>query len=149
LPRLERNVVIDAPAERVWRVLVDPELASDWEAGLVAVEDAKGPLDEPDASCTQVMNFRGRPLQGELRVVEAFAPHTRVVRVQPPLTATALRRERLVTTDAGTQITIELDYQTRAGPLGAVLNVAVTRPRLAMMLGESLRNLRRLVEAEL
>jgi hypothetical protein len=82
-------------------------------------------------------------------VVEAFAPHTRVVHVQPPLTATALRRERLVTTDAGTQITIELDYQTRAGPLGAVLNVAVTRPRLAMMLGESLRNLRRLVEAEL
>jgi hypothetical protein len=149
LPHLERNVVIDAPAERVWRVMVDPDRAADWEAGLVAVEDAEGPLDEPDASCTQLMNFRGRPLQGELRVVEAFAPHTRVVRVQPPLTDTALRRERLVTTDAGTKLEIELDYETRAGPLGAVLNVAVTRPRLAMMLGESLRNLRRLAEAEL
>jgi uncharacterized protein YndB with AHSA1/START domain len=148
LPRLQRKILIRAPAERVWRVLVDPERAPDWEAGLVAVEDTGGLLDEADASCTQVMNFRGRTLEGELQVIEAFAPHTRTVRVQPPLTATALRRERLVGTDAGTEVTIELSYETR-GPLGAVLNVALTRPRLGMMLAESVRNLRRLVEAEL
>lgn len=130
-------------------MLVDPERSADWEAGLVAVKDAGALLDEADASCTQVMNFRGRPVEGELRVLEAWAPHTRVVRVQPPLTATAVRRERLVGTDAGTQLTIELSYATRGGPLGAVLNVAITRPRLAMMIAESARNLRRLVEAEL
>jgi hypothetical protein len=94
------------------------------------------------------MSFRGRKLEGQLEVTEAFAPHTRVVRVQPPLTRTASRQERLVETDAGTRVTIELSYSTRGGPLGALLNVALTRPRLAMMLAESLRNLRRLVEAE-
>jgi hypothetical protein len=149
LSRLKRNFLIHAPAERVWRVLVDPERSPEWEAGLVAVKDAGGLLDEADASCTQVMNFRGRPVEGELRVLEAYAPHTRAVRVQPPLTATAVRRERLVGTDEGTQLTIELSYATRGGPLGAVLNVAITRPRLAMMIAESARNLRRLVEAEL
>ena len=149
MARLQRNVVIRAPVERVWRVLIDPERAADWEAGLVAVKDASGLLDRPDAACTQLMNFRGSQLHGELRVIEAYAPHTRLVRVQPPLTSTALRRERLVATDRGTQATIELDYETRGGPLGAVLNVAVTRPRLAMMLAESLRKLRRLAEAEL
>jgi uncharacterized protein YndB with AHSA1/START domain len=147
LPRLERNITINAPADRVWRVLVDPELSADWEAGVASIEDASGPLDEPAASCVQVMNFRGRTLEGQLEVTEAFAPHTRVVRVQPPLTRSASRRERLVETDAGTQLTIELDYSTRGGPLGALLNVALTRPRLAMMLGESLRGLRSLVEA--
>ena len=71
------------------------------------------------------------------------------MRVQPPLTVTALRRERLVATDAGTQLTIELNYETRGGPLGALLNVALTRPRLAMVLSESARGLKRLVESEL
>lgn len=133
----------------MWRVLVDPERSPEWEAGLVAVAQPSGPLDEPGASCIQIMTFRGRRIEGECRVTEAFAPHTRVVRIQPPLTRTALRRERLVQTDAGTQLTLELDYETRRGPLGAVLNVALMRPRLAMVLGESLRNMKRLAEAEL
>jgi uncharacterized protein YndB with AHSA1/START domain len=149
LPRLEREILIRASPERVWGVLVDPDRSPDWEAGLVAVEDVHGPLDEPAASCTQVMNFRGRKVHGEVQVTEAFAPHTRAMRVQPPLTVTALRRERLVATDAGTQLKLELNYETRAGPLGAVLNVALTRPRLAMVLSESARNLKRLVESEL
>jgi hypothetical protein len=149
VPRLKRSVLIRAPAGRVWRVLVDPARAADWEAGLVEVMDAGGMLDQPDASCTQVMNFRGRRLRSELRVIEAFAPHTRVVSLQPPLTKTASRRERLVGTDTGTELTIELTYTIRGGPLGAVLNVALTRPRLGMMLAGSARNLRRLVEDEL
>jgi len=123
-------------------------------AGAVIAIPLAGPisealLDEPDASCIQVMNFRGKRLKGECRVTEAFAPHTRVVRIQPPLTRTALRRERLVETDTGTQLTLELDYETRGGPFGALLNVALTRPRLAMVLAESLRNLKRLAESEL
>jgi hypothetical protein len=130
-------------------VLVDPELQPAWEAGVVGVEDASGPLDRVDASCTQAMMFRGRTLSGELRVVEAWAPHMRVVRVQPPLTREALRRERLVETGAGTELTLELTYETRGGPLGAVLNVVLIRPRLAMMLAESARSLRRLAETEL
>src|ERR1051325_733147 len=72
VPRLERNILIRAAADRVWRVLVDPMQAPDWEAGLVALEDVGGMLDEAAASCTQLMNFRGRTLQGELEVVEAF-----------------------------------------------------------------------------
>ena len=129
-------------------MLVDPGLSADWEAGLVAFAHASGSLDDPAATCTQVMNFRGRRLEGQLEVTEAFAPHRRVVQIQPPLTRTASRSERLVETDAGTRVTIELSYSTRGGPLGALLDVALTRPRLAMMLVESLRNLRRLVEAE-
>jgi uncharacterized protein YndB with AHSA1/START domain len=149
LPRLERDILVRAPAQNVWRVLVDPERAPQWEAGLVAVEQAEGPLDEPDASCIQVMNFRGRRLEGEFQVTEAFAPHTRVVRIQPPLTRTALRRERLVESEVGTRVTLELNYKTRGGPVGILLDVALTRPRLAMVLGQSLRNLKRLAEAEL
>jgi uncharacterized protein YndB with AHSA1/START domain len=141
--------VIHAPAERVWRVLIDPERSPEWEAGLVAIAQSTGPLDQPDASCIQIMSFRGRRIEGECRVTEAFPPHTRVVRIQPPLTRAALRRERLVRTDAGTLLTLELEYETRGGPLGAMLNVALTRPRLAMVLGESLRNMKRLAEAEL
>lgn len=148
MARLERNIVIRAPVERVWRVLVDPVRSPDWEAGLVGVEDANELLDSPAASCIQVMSFRRQTVQGEAEVVEAYAPHTRALRVQPPLTVSAMRRERLVETDEGTEITLELSYDTRGGPLGALLDVALTRPRLAMMLAESLRNLRRLVESE-
>ena len=148
MPRLERNVLIRAPAERVWGVLVDPALLPEWEAGLVAVEDADELLDQPEASCTQVMRFRRRTVRGELEVTEAFAPHRRVMRVQPPLTVAATRRERLVHTDQGTQVTIELDYETRRGPVGALLDVALIRPRIAMMLAESGRSLKRLVEYE-
>jgi uncharacterized protein YndB with AHSA1/START domain len=149
VPRLKRNITIRATADRVWRVLTDPTQAPGWEAGLVAVEGVGGTLDEPTASCTQVMNFRGRTLEGELEVVEAFPPHTRSVRMQPPLTREAVRHERLVDTDAGTQLTFELSYSTRGGPLGALLDVAFIRPRLAIMLADSLRNLRGLVESEL
>lgn len=149
MARLKRNILIRAPAQRVWGVLVDPTRSPEWEAGLVAVEQVDALLDQPDASCVQVMNFRGRRLEGECQVTEAFAPHTRVVRIQPPLTRTAMRRERLVETDTGTQVTLELDYETRGGPFGVLLDVALTRPRLAMVLAESMRNLKRLAEAEL
>jgi uncharacterized protein YndB with AHSA1/START domain len=148
MARLERNIVIRAPAGTVWRVLVDPERLPYWEAGIVAVENARGSLDQPGATCTQVMTFRGRTLDGELEVTEAFAPRNRTVRIQPPLTRSAVRREQLVETDKGTRLTLELTYETRGGPLGALLNVALTRSRLAMMLAESLRNLRRLVESD-
>jgi uncharacterized protein YndB with AHSA1/START domain len=147
VPRVERNIVIRAPAERVWRVLVDPELAPEWEAGLVGVKNVGGLLDAPPASCIQLMTFRRRTIQGEVEVTEAYAPHTRTLRLQPPLTVTALRRERLVETDEGTRLTLELSYEIRGGPLGALLDLAMTRPRQAMMLAESLRNLRRLVES--
>ncbi len=146
--RLERNILIRAPAERVWTALVDPHQAPDWEAGLVAVEDATGSLDHPGATCIQVMTFRRRAIHGELQVEEAFAPHRRVSRVQPPLTRSAVRREQLVETDEGTKLTIELTYETRGGPVGGLLDLALTRPRLAMMLAESARNLKRWVESE-
>jgi hypothetical protein len=147
--RLEKNIVISAPAATVWRVLVDPERSLEWEAGLVGVEQVGGLLDEPGASCVQLMNFRRRTLEGECMVTEAFAPHTRVVRIQPPLTRRALRRERLVEAETGTQVTLELEYETRGGPFGILLDTALTRPRLAMVLSESLRNLKQLAEAEL
>lgn len=147
MPRLERKILIRAPAERVWTVLVDPGLSPDWEAGLVAVENAAESLDHPGASCTQVLSFRRRAIHGELEVTEAFAPHRRVSRVQPPLTKSAVRREQLVETDQGTELTIELSYETRGGPIGALLDLTLTRPRLAMMLAESVRSLRLLVES--
>lgn len=132
----------------MWAALVDPAQAPDWEAGLIAVEDATEPLDHPGASCTQVMSFRRRAIHGELEVKEAFAPHRRISRVQPPLTKTAVRREQLVETDEGTKLTIELTYETRGGPVGGLLDLALTRPRMAMMLAESARNLKRWVESE-
>lgn len=112
------------------------------------MEDAAGPLDHPGATCTQVMSFRRRAIHGELEVTEAFAPHRRVSRVQPPLTKSAVRREQLVETDQGTKLTIELNYETRGGPVGGLLDLTLTRPRLAMMLAESARNLKRWVETE-
>lgn len=148
MPRLERNIVIRAPAERVWSVLVDPAVSPDWEAGLVAVENAAEALDHPGATCVQVMSFRRRAIHGELEVTEAFAPHRRVSRVQPPLTKSAVRREQLVETDQGTKVTLELSYETRGGPVGGLLDLTLTRPRLAMMLAESARNLKRWVETE-
>jgi hypothetical protein len=140
--------VIRAPAQRVWAVLVDPLRSPDWEAGLVAMEDVSGPLDDPGASCTQIMSFRRATFDAELEVTEADAPRHRTVRTQPPLTRSALRREVLVETDRGTELTFELSYDRRGGPLGMLLDVAITRPRLAMMLRESLRHLRRLVESD-
>jgi hypothetical protein len=132
----------------VWALLVDPVRLPEWEAGLVAVEDVRGRLDEPGASCVQVMNFRRTTLHGRVEVTEAYPPRTRTVHSEPPLTRGALRRERLIETDRGTQLTFELSWDIRGGPIGALLNVALTRPRLAIMIGESLRGLRRLVEAE-
>ena len=148
MARLERRVTIRAPAARVWRVLVDPEWLPEWEAGVVAVEGAAESLDRPGAGCIQVMSFRRRAIHGELEVTEAFAPHRRVSRVQPPLTRSAARREQLVETDRGTELTIELSYEIRGGPIGGLLDLALTRPRLAMMLAESARNLKRWVESE-
>jgi uncharacterized protein YndB with AHSA1/START domain len=140
--------VIRAPAQRVWAVLVDPLQSPDWEAGVVAMEDVSGPLDDAGSSCTQIMSFRRATFDAALEVTEADAPRHRTMRTQPPLTRSALRRDVLVETDRGTELTFELSYDRRGGPLGMLLDVTITRPRLAMMLRESLRNLRRLAESD-
>ncbi len=71
--RMQRQVQLDAPIERVFSFLSDPELMKRWIPELVEVTHVSGELNTPGATFTQKLKEGGRvgTYNGEILAFEA------------------------------------------------------------------------------
>jgi uncharacterized protein YndB with AHSA1/START domain len=71
---VEETVVLDAPPQRVWEVVMDPTLLERWVTMHDSLVDGEpGPASEGD-SFTQRLRLAGKGFDVRWRVVEAEAP---------------------------------------------------------------------------
>jgi carbon monoxide dehydrogenase subunit G len=106
---------IEAPPERVYALLIDPDRLSDWMLGLKSVATT-GPLDQPGSELT--MKF-GPPFTVTSKVIDSKPGIRHQVRAREMLgLVTCTTTASLEPAGAGTRLGIAFDYAVAGGPLG-------------------------------
>jgi uncharacterized protein YndB with AHSA1/START domain len=114
MPTTRRSRVVDAPPDRVWRIVGDPHHLPRWWPKVRRVEAVTGD------GFTQVMRTdKGRDIRADFQIVESEPP--RLLRIEQELegtpfegflseSATAIEAEP---SEAGTRVTITIRHRLR------------------------------------
>lgn len=148
MARIQHEVHIQAPPERVWQLVIDPQRIPEHNTTVVEVHDATGPLDHVGARYRSVSKVYGRRIEGPWEVTEVEPGRRLVVRG----TAAGGGEVTVVTTlepaDGGTRTAVEIDYTLPAGFLGEVANRLFVERSLEREVRHSADNFKALAEAE-
>jgi len=145
--KYHKSFRIQAPVDRLWELLADPNRLPEWNGAFDRVKDATGRLDEVGSTYTQVMRVAGLELTGDWTITAVDAPHRREFAGSPP----GLRRLEGVETfeevDGATQYTLEMTYTLLGGPVAGALDRLFGRPFLSRVIERNIEALRSALEA--
>jgi uncharacterized membrane protein len=142
--RVQRQCVIDADREAVWKVVSSPECYPEFMASLERWEMNEDALAGLGARYTVHWKVGSVPIGGVIEVVEFDAPRELS---WVGLTGVSQRgRFRLrETSDGRTKVTFRLAYESAGNLLGLIAD-RVAAGQVGRNMGETLKNLRRMVE---
>jgi carbon monoxide dehydrogenase subunit G len=143
--KLERTVVIAAPPESVYDVVMDPGRLEDWVSIHHHLEDAPNGLLKQGSKLTQVLKLAGSKFHVRWTVVEND-PCKRVVwEGRGPVASHARVVYEFEPNGGGTLFSYVNEYELPGGPLGRLAGRTVSRVT-AREVDETLARLKRLVE---
>jgi uncharacterized protein YndB with AHSA1/START domain len=123
MPKIRSEIEIDAPPERVWEIVSDPERLPQYNATIIEVSDATGRLDRVGTTYQGVAKVYGRRIEGGWEVTEVIPLRRIVQRGSAPGGGEATVVGTLEPTERGTtRSAVEIDYQLPAGFLGELAN---------------------------
>jgi carbon monoxide dehydrogenase subunit G len=143
--KVEQNVQIAAPAERVYEVVMDPDRLEEWVTIHHHLEDApNGPLRK-GSQLTQCLRLAGKKFRVRWTVVEN-EPGRRVVwEGRGPVGSRAHIEYEFTTENGGTDFCYVNRYELPGGVLGRIASRTVARVT-QRELERSLQRLKSLVE---
>jgi len=101
---------LNAPPERVWELMVDPDRLPEWNGAFDRVTEATGHLDEIGATYTQVMRVAGVELLGEWEITGVETNQQREFSGRPPGMTRCKGVETFDAVDGTTEYTLEMNY---------------------------------------
>ncbi|VEG41743.1 polyketide cyclase/dehydrase and lipid transport [Mycolicibacterium flavescens] len=142
--RVQRQCVIDADRDQVWKVVSDPQCYPDFMASLERWETMTDPPAGLGSRYTVHWKVGSVPIGGTVEVVEFDAPRE-VSWIG--LTGVSQRgRFRLRETgDGRTKVTFRLSYESAGNLLGLIADRVAAR-QVGRTMGRTLTNLRQMVE---
>jgi uncharacterized membrane protein len=143
--RVERQIEIDAPAERVYELVMDPERLDEWVTIHVGLKNAPpGELRE-GSELTQCLKIAGRRFDIKWTVEQAERPNRVVWEGRGPVRSRAKVVYEFRSDGDGTSFNYVNEYKLPGGPVGAAVGRALSRAS-AREAERSLRRLKELVE---
>lgn len=142
------HVHVDAPPERTFELGIQAERYPEWEATLVEVKDATGPLDRVGASYTAMMKVGGRRLEGRWEVTRVERPRYLELRGTAPGGGQATVINRFEPAAGGTDLTFELDYELPGGFVGGLADKLFVERAIERDTRHSGENFKAICEAE-
>jgi carbon monoxide dehydrogenase subunit G len=140
------SIVIAAPPERVWAVVMDPDRLGEWVTIHRAVRAiSPGPPAE-GSTMEQVLHLRGADIRVRWLLVECRAPVLARWEGRGPAGSHAQIAYRLVAVPEGTRFEYENDFQAPFGALGALASRTVMGQAPQREADRSLAALRELLE---
>ena len=121
MARLEREIVIAVPPERVFAYLAQPERTPEWSPNVQSVRlTSEGPIGV-GATTESVVRALGTTQRAVGRCTVFDPPHRLVIESQTNLGATTVNETVLVPDGTGTRLRAKLDYTLPGGALGGGL----------------------------
>ena len=145
--KVEREIEIAAPPERVYDVLMDPKRLSDWVTIHAELKDAPPGELKQGSELSQCLKLAGRKFTVHWRVVEDDCPTRVVWEGSGPMHSKAkVVYELAPDGNGGTRFTYANEYKLPGGALGRLGGHAVA-PASRRESEKSLQKLKRLLEA--
>jgi carbon monoxide dehydrogenase subunit G len=145
---VREEVHIDAPPERVWDILTDPERVAQYNVTIVEVKNPTGRLDQVGASFDAVVKVYGRRIEGRWEVVEVDPQRRIVQRGSGAGGGTATVIGTIEPSNGGTNAAVEIDYELPAGFLGELANRLFVERSVERDVRHTNENLKALAEGE-
>ena len=145
MPKIYASIVIDAPREKVWEVLGDftcvAAYSPDVRSARVVSKNGTG----EGATRRLELNRQGYVEERVTTWSEGQGFSVSVIGQRSPLRQSS-RRWWLARQGNGTEVTLEVNYQLKYGPIGALLDLISTRRALRGASDRSLSGLKYHVE---
>jgi carbon monoxide dehydrogenase subunit G len=142
--KVEREIDVKAPADDLYKVVMDPGRLEDWVSIHERLEEAPQSLRK-GSKLTQSLKLAGRKFTVQWTVVENDRPTYVVWEGKGPLGSKARATYEFSESDGVTHFTYSNEYDLPGGPLGKMAGPAV-RKVTGKELDTSLSNLRSIVE---
>ena len=148
MTKLEREIEIDAPRERVYEVLTDPDCLGEWVTIQEELEEAPEGRDlEQGDTLRQRMRVAGQSFKLSWTVVEASRPSRVVWEGSGPVGSKARAVYDLDENgDGGTRFSYMNEYDMPGGPAGKLAGRAIVKAS-GPEADRSLERLKELVES--
>jgi uncharacterized protein YndB with AHSA1/START domain len=140
------SIVIAAPPERVWSVVMDPTRLGEWVTIHRAVRRVSPGPPREGSEMEQILHLRGADIRVRWLLVECQPPTLARWEGHGPARSEALIEYRLVPVPQGTRFDYENEFQPPFGVLGAVASRTVMGHVPQREADRSLAALRALIE---
>ncbi len=148
MARLEHELFIDAPPERVFRLLAQPERTPEWSPSVVSVRrtDA-GPIGV-GSTTESVVRVLGTSQRARGRCTVFDPPRRLAIQSLTNLGAKSLSDTELIPEGSGTRLRARLEYSVPGGGLGKLLNKLVAEDQIRQEFEQGLRRFKAMAETE-
>ena len=144
---VQDEIVIDAPIERVWETIMDPQRLGDWVTIHKSVENASRPPLRRGATMDQGMSVRGVTFRVHWTLAEIEAPHRARWEGRGPAHSDASIRYELSSDESGrTTFRYTNEFYPPGGRLGSVAGRVIVGATSEREARNSLLRLKTLLE---
>jgi uncharacterized protein YndB with AHSA1/START domain len=144
---VQAEIAIDAPIERVWETIMDPDRLADWVTIHKSIAKASTTPLKEGATMDQTMQVRGLTFKVHWQLISVDAPHEACWEGGGPARSTAIIRYELSSTEDGqTVFRYTNEFKPPGGRLGNVAGRIIVGATSQREANNSLSRLKALLE---
>jgi ligand-binding SRPBCC domain-containing protein len=146
--RVQRELIITAPRDEVFRVISDPTLTPEWLIGVQSVKVLTPGAIAVGSETISKVEALGRTWDARGRCVAYDSPHRITIETILGPGMWSRSDSQVEACDHGTRLIAELAYQLPGGPLGALVGAAGAHSVIERDFDQSLQRLKLMIEAQ-
>lgn len=143
---VQRSVIVNAPAEEVFDLMIDTGRYGEWVFGFAGLDDVPAVLRQGDTFRWQ-MKGHGLTLRPRNKVTALEAPYRFEEEIRVPGLVRATLSKTVTRQKRRTQLSWTLSYQVTGGPLGVVADWLMAHRVARRAMEHSLNGAKRVLEA--
>lgn len=125
MPRVERNITINAPVNKVFDYIADPKLTPEWLPGMVEVKDIKQTEKGVGSTHNWVYKMSGMSFEGK-NITDEFTPNKKIV-IRSEGRIKTLWNWNFEPHNNGTKIDLSVEYTIPMPVLGKIAEAMVLK----------------------
>ncbi len=125
MPKVERNININAPVKKVFDYIADPKLTPEWLPGMIEVKDIKQTEEGVGSTHNWVYKMAGIRFEGK-NITDEHVPNKKIV-IRSEGSIKTLWNWNFEPHDDGTKIDLSVEYTIPMPVLGKIAEAIVLK----------------------